>query len=307
MQQLESNGELSIVRLGDLVSADQQSGAVSQATSFNDSQGTGRRGQKSSRPPSDVLESTTPAVLEEDLVHYKELFSKLRFSYVEQVTKERYLRGIVGDPPVIVGSEENQELEAKLAESKAELKQRKEEIAQQLERVGTRTRDLANRQSRCLLIDLSSGMPANRCIAGHESLKRNVALLSDLPSKISALEEELQTLSEAAAAAERDGVPHDDPGEYRDLSPGELSKTLQAREAEAKAAELRLASANTGLAQAMRRIESTETELEALQREKEQIEAALRGGTATEEAGRARLMQQERRYQRTKEILEALV
>ncbi|KAF5004337.1 hypothetical protein F66182_16048, partial [Fusarium sp. NRRL 66182] len=72
-------------------------------------------------------ENPTPASLEADLTHYKELFSKLRFSYLEQVTKEKFLRGIVGDPPLVVGHNENVELEATLAEAKQQLQQRKEE------------------------------------------------------------------------------------------------------------------------------------------------------------------------------------
>ncbi len=44
----------------------------------------------------------------------QELFSKLRFSYLEQVTKEKFIRAIVGDPPLVVEHQENVELEASL-------------------------------------------------------------------------------------------------------------------------------------------------------------------------------------------------
>ena len=57
----------------------------------------------------------TPANLAADLSHYKDLFSKLRFSYLEQVTKEKYLRSIVGDPPLLASHEDNLLLEEKLA------------------------------------------------------------------------------------------------------------------------------------------------------------------------------------------------
>lgn len=70
----------------------------------------------------------TPSALQADLEHYRELFSKLRFSYVEQVTKERFLRAITAEEPEFVEGEENRELGAKLAEDKAALKAKKEEV-----------------------------------------------------------------------------------------------------------------------------------------------------------------------------------
>jgi hypothetical protein len=79
-------------------------------------------------------------------MYEKELFSKLRFSYVEQVTKEKFLRAIVGDPPLVVGHNENIELEAQLAEVKAELKSRKEEVRIMIEDMEKMGRDLASRE-----------------------------------------------------------------------------------------------------------------------------------------------------------------
>jgi predicted RNase H-like nuclease (RuvC/YqgF family) len=69
----------------------------------------------------------TPSSLAADLQHYRELFAKLRFSYLEQVTKEKYLRSIVGDPPVLVSPGENAALESTLATMKSELKAKKTE------------------------------------------------------------------------------------------------------------------------------------------------------------------------------------
>jgi hypothetical protein len=116
------------------------------------------------------LNDPTPASLEADLTHYKvclpafsssllpriafanfsvvlqELFSKLRFSYLEQVTKEKFLRAIVGDPPLVVGHNENVELETQLAEVKAELKARKEEARMMIEEMEKMSRDLASRK-----------------------------------------------------------------------------------------------------------------------------------------------------------------
>jgi len=79
---------------------------------------------------SDSLSTATlsPAALQADLSHYKELFSKLRFSYLEQVTKEKFLRAITEDAPLVVEAGENEELEAKLVAAKGELRKSKREV-----------------------------------------------------------------------------------------------------------------------------------------------------------------------------------
>lgn len=81
-------------------------------------------------------EPLNPSTLTADLTHYRDLFSKLRFSYLEQVTKEKYLRGIVGQPPIVVTAGENVALEEKLAEMKVELQGKKkavEELVSQMD------------------------------------------------------------------------------------------------------------------------------------------------------------------------------
>lgn len=76
----------------------------------------------------------------------QELFAKLRFSYVEQVTKEKFLRAIVGDPPLVVGHNENVEMETQLAEEKAELRRRKENVGKMIEEMDKMGRELAERE-----------------------------------------------------------------------------------------------------------------------------------------------------------------
>src|SRR6201999_2069598 len=85
----------------------------------------------------------TPETLAADLTHYKELFSKLRFSYLEQVTKEKYLRSIVGDPPLLVSHAENVALEEKLSTAKAELKAKKEDVERLVEEMEGMAHSLA--------------------------------------------------------------------------------------------------------------------------------------------------------------------
>lgn len=63
------------------------------------------------------------------------------------MTKEKFLRAIVGDPPLVVGHNENVELETQLADVKAELKSRKEEARLMIEEMETMGRELARRES----------------------------------------------------------------------------------------------------------------------------------------------------------------
>lgn len=53
----------------------------------------------------------------------------------------------MGDPPLVVGHNENVELETQLAEVKAELGARKEEVRMMIEEMEKTSRDLATRMS----------------------------------------------------------------------------------------------------------------------------------------------------------------
>lgn len=95
----------------------------------------------SSANNSDHVEKTTPDSLKADLAHYKDLFSKLRFSYVEQVTKERFLKAICAHPPELVSATHNAQMEDELRGAKAALKAKKvamEAMVNQLEDLGRR-------------------------------------------------------------------------------------------------------------------------------------------------------------------------
>src|SRR5256714_1356155 len=104
-----------------------------------------KRKSNTSESANSDLENPTPASLLSDLTHYKELFSKLRFSYLEQVTKEKYLRSIVGDPPLLVSHGENVALEEKLSVVKADLKVKKEDVGRLVAEMEGMARALASR------------------------------------------------------------------------------------------------------------------------------------------------------------------
>lgn len=117
----------------------------------------------------------TPASLAADLTHYRDLFSKLRFSYLEQVTKEKFLRAIVGDPPLIIENAENVELESQLKEVKAVLKEQKEHVANMVQELERKGRDLARR---------------------YEQVRLQTVTLERLPGQIDTLDEEVRRLRE---------------------------------------------------------------------------------------------------------------
>ena len=73
----------------------------------------------------------------------QELFSKLRFSYLEQVTKERFLKAILDEPPIIAEHDQNVALEARLAREKASLKAQKLDVEGLVARLDSKSRDLA--------------------------------------------------------------------------------------------------------------------------------------------------------------------
>ncbi|EHY54548.1 hypothetical protein HRR90_002636 [Exophiala dermatitidis] len=141
----------------------------------------------------------TPASLAADLAHYKDLFSKLRFSYLEQVTKEKYLRSIVGDPPLVVSHSDNLALETKLAAMKAELQTKKRGVDALVAQMEEQARVLAQR---------------------YDEVAHGMELLATIPPQIDDLRREIEVL-QAEVAKRRKGSTFDDDerdGESDDIS-----------------------------------------------------------------------------------------
>lgn len=110
------------------------------------------------------------------LKFWKELFSKLRFSYLEQVTKEKFIRAIVGDPPLVVEHQENVELEETLAVSKAALKSQKTEVAELVAELEKRGRELCRK---------------------YQNIQMQTSHLQELPQRIEQLEASVEELRAA--------------------------------------------------------------------------------------------------------------
>lgn len=157
LEDLQSSNEISIIRLSEPITS-----SVSQDAR-----------PRTSDASNASFDAPTPASLEADLEHYKELFAKLRFSYVEQVTKEKFIRAIVGDPPLIVTVQENLDLEKENMAAKAELKQLKTEVADMVAELENKGRELSIK---------------------YENVQLETAKLQELPSQIQDLEERIEEL-----------------------------------------------------------------------------------------------------------------
>ncbi|KAI9374115.1 hypothetical protein BJX61DRAFT_346597 [Aspergillus egyptiacus] len=235
-----------------------------------------------SKRRSDVsaIDNPTPASLEADLTHYKELFSKLRFSYVEQVTKEKFLRAIVGDPPLVVGHNENVELEAQLAEVKAELKARKEDVRVMIEEMEKIARDLAKR---------------------YKNIQLQMTQLATLPESIENLESTIAAL-QAKQLAGSDG------SSSQNLPLPATLSLLAEREAELAALNRQLATAQNTLPRKTREAEAVERELSILERRKTEAIMQAREAQRKKQEGESDGLEEAGRWYRSaEEALKRLV
>ncbi|KAK4989461.1 hypothetical protein LTR50_003204 [Elasticomyces elasticus] len=199
----------------------------------------------------------TPASLIADLTHYHDLFGKLRFSYVEQVTREKFLRAIVADPPELVEASEIVELGERLVGVKAALKAQKEEVAVQVEALESEARSLCER---------------------YESCQLQQAQLDTLPAEIANLESTLSSLQRSQ------GPVSADPDLNFSLSATQA--LLSQREAEAEALDAQIARLQTTIADKDRRIRQEESAMGPLEERKQAAIDGARTARQRRENGR---------------------
>jgi predicted nucleic acid-binding Zn-ribbon protein len=96
---------------------------------------------------------------------------------VEQVTKEKFLRAVVGDPPLYILASENAALESHLLSVKASLKAQKTEVADLVTELEAQGRDLCQR---------------------YQEVQLQRTQLESLPEHIAGLERTIETLRNAA-------------------------------------------------------------------------------------------------------------
>ncbi|KAL2144451.1 hypothetical protein VTI28DRAFT_9099 [Corynascus sepedonium] len=216
------------------------------STTSVDSNGNNNNNENNSGP--------TPASLEADLAHYRELFAKLRFSYVEQVTKEKFIRAIVGDPPLIVAPHEIAELEAGNAAAKAELKALKVEVAGMAESLGRRGRELAGR---------------------YEDVRAGAARLRELPPRIEEFERSVRELrARQKESDEVGGSGAAAPG--MNLPLGKTRELVEARRRELGAVERELETLGAQVPRKRKEMERLRAEVAALENRRANSAAAAR-------------------------------
>ncbi|KAK4555313.1 hypothetical protein LTR86_007610 [Recurvomyces mirabilis] len=187
---------------------------------------------------------TTPTLLAADLAHYRDLFTKLRFSYVEQVTKERFLRSLVSNPPEFSSSEENAALEEKLRGDKAALKERKTEVSGLIGELEEQGRSLVGRW---------------------EGIRERRVELEALPTEIEQLEEQIQDLQA------KQEPQSSNPELALPLQP--TLDLLQQREVELEAIDAQIAALRRDLPVKRQEVEGLRDDLPALQARKVQAVA----------------------------------
>ncbi|ATY59880.1 hypothetical protein CCM_03381 [Cordyceps militaris CM01] len=201
------------------------------------------------------LEGPTPAGLEADLAHYSELFSKLRFSYVEQVTKEKFIRAIVGDPPLIVSMRENLALEKQNLEAKAELKNLKQEVASMVEDLERKAREL------CQI---------------YKNVQLETARLEELPMKVHGLQAQVAELKSSRATA--DSNPN------MNLPLTKTKQLVSRRQAEQQEVTRELEALQSKLPRKRKEAERLEAELGPLETKRQNSRAAAREAKRRKEA-----------------------
>ncbi|KAF3917279.1 hypothetical protein AA313_de0205536 [Arthrobotrys entomopaga] len=183
--------------------------------------------------------SQSSAVLEAELTSYKEYFSKLRFQYLEQVTKERFLNAITADIPELVEPEEIEHLEVKIAKQKEglrECKNRVDAINAEISKLGKKVCD------------------------EYTALKSTTSTLLTLPAAISTLESEVASLLHFAP---EDTDPTVDMDLHLPLR--ETLHKLQSTDSEIIQLQRQIDAANRSVASKNRRIEVLERELKPLE------------------------------------------
>ncbi|KAK5062826.1 hypothetical protein LTR84_004901 [Exophiala bonariae] len=256
---------------------------------------------KPSTRPSDVSSTTThyssdldshltPSSLAADLTHYKDLFSKLRFSYLEQVTKEKYLRSIVGDPPLVVSHDDNLALEQRLVGMKADVKRRKEEVEALVVEIEGRAREVAAR---------------------YQSVVDGALVLETVPGEVEALSLEIEELKrvirEKKGGDDADRVS--DGGDVRmNLSLEKTAAALEEQRARNREVDAQVEELQRRLPAKVREVEKVDRELVELEkRRNEATRLAREVRRRKEEGGRDELDELGRWYHGSDVVLRGLL
>ncbi|KAL1305971.1 hypothetical protein AAFC00_004108 [Neodothiora populina] len=236
---LNTPADLSILSLAEPILSSSSSTSVSKAARAPLS---ATSSSNSAETENNDEQKLTPASLDAELAHYKDLFAKLRFSYVEQVTKERFLKAIVADPPELVTAAQNDELEEELKEAKATLKRKKVAMEDMIAELGDMARRLAQT---------------------YEIVQLQSTQLATLPDEIEYLDAHIASLRAAQEPASTDPEMN--------LSLPATQALLSEREAELAELDRELAELRSALPRKQREVKRLEAGLGPLEEKKRKI------------------------------------
>ena len=167
------------------------------------------------------------------------MFGKLRFSYVEQVTKEKFLRGITDNPPRLVEAVDNDAKEKDINALKAALKEHKTEIADILQELEAKGRSLSLR---------------------YEGVQLKTQTRASLPTEIEGLEASIEALKKEQMP------PFTNPELTLPLP--DTKRLLEQREADLTALNAQLSQLQSSLPNRTRELDKLERELKPLETQK---------------------------------------
>lgn len=214
-----------------------------------------------------------PATLATDLQHYRELFSKLRFSYLEQVTKEKFIKNIIAQPPVIATAEENAQLEERLAIMKAELQVKKRDVDALVVEIEQLARNIAIK---------------------YDIVEDNVKQLETLPAEINELEKQVEELRQQLSEKEGQVVVNDDP--RMNLSLEETNALIEQQEQRNEELKRKIERYERDLPVKVAQCEEAERELQELEKERQKVTKAARDAQKRKQEGKEDLLQQQTQW-----------
>lgn len=224
--------------------------------------------------------SLSPLTFSADLQHYRDLFAKLRFSYLEQVTKEKYLRGIVGEPPILATSEDNAALEEKLGIMKAELKAKKGGV-----------------EALVLEIEELAGEIARR----YDAVNASVALLEVLPGEVEGLESEVEGLRRQLAEREGEVERSEDP--RMNLSLEETERLLEEQRRQNEELGRQISELERVMPGKTRECERAERELGEIEARRNEVTRMARDAQRLKEQGGRDLLEEQGRWYKSSEVV----
>lgn len=201
------------------------------------------------------------------------------------MTKEKFLRSIVGDPPLLVSHAENVALETLLVDQKADLKAAKEEVNLLIEELDGKARQLAARW---------------------QGVQMQMAELERLPAEIDGMEAVISELREQQYIREGKQNKSEDP--RMNLSLAETEELVKQQREKSAALDKQIAVLQRQMPAKIRECENAEKELEGLEKKRSEVSAAASTARKIKDGGgRDELEEKGRWYRSVETVLRDMV